>query len=238
VTIIASIQIAVAIIMLVQSGTTLKTLTQLSRWWDPDRDLETLGVHYARDNIRPYEWVQIYGCNRAWGTWETMDSLLDMVVSIAWIGIGIGLLRMQRRARSIALWLLAFCILGAVIRGFVALQVFWFSPPECIQAYDEYVKLENTNLFLSNLCPAWFSLFYSAIFVVILTRKRTVDAFRGTRQERGARQQAVSNVTGEGGGDVTGVAPVTTYRTCPACYKLTGDPTLVHCPRCGAALEG
>ena len=63
-----------------------------------------------------------------WRSWTTAGIPLGAAVSVVWIFVAIGLLRLRPAARTAAFWLFTYSILMSVVLFCVVIKVFWSGP--------------------------------------------------------------------------------------------------------------
>jgi ribosomal protein L40E len=150
--------------------------------------LGLLGIAVAISQLtgvwRPSEAQRLLYSDSVWWAWTIIGILLGAMVATAWIIVGVGLLQMRPRARSVALWLLAYSIVMAVITFFVTIKVFFIGPfPVGVLYASKEVQGERFLMFSGNMCSVLGSPIYAVILFIVLTRKTVVDAFQANRRD-------------------------------------------------------
>lgn len=117
--------------------------------------------------------------NPLWRAWNIIVIPPDVIVSIAWIFVSIGLLRLRPAARTAAFWLLAYRIVMRIVLFYVIIKVFWTGPfPPEVLAASQSAKEERFLLFCGSLVTVIGGIIYALVLIVLLKTTRVVDAFR------------------------------------------------------------
>jgi len=114
-----------------------------------------------------------------WRSWTTAGIPLGAAVSVVWIFVAIGLLRLRPAARTAAFWLLTYSIVMSVVLFFVVIKVFWTGPfPPGVHEASQAAKGERFLLFCGSLGGLVGGAIYSIILLVVLSKKKVAEAFR------------------------------------------------------------
>ncbi len=117
---------------------------------------------------------------RAW----TMTSIpLGAIISLSWLVVAVGLLRMKPVARTAALWLLGFGILMSVAFFFVALKVFLIGPLSAgLLTASKATQDERFLLSFGWLYGSFVPAMYAIILLTVLKNPKVIHAFRVSSQ--------------------------------------------------------
>jgi DNA-directed RNA polymerase subunit RPC12/RpoP len=160
VTVIAVLQIIGAVIGLLSVPYTLATL---------------------RGAIHVSEAHRLLLADPLWRQWLTVGMLSGTVLSILWIIVGVGLLRLRRGARTAALCLLALSIPMSLALVFIAVRVFWTGPfPPGVLEASQAAQGERFLFFCGMLGGAFGNLIYALILLAFLASRKVVHAFRAS----------------------------------------------------------